>query len=122
LTGSPFASATGSPLAIRTTVIGELGVQATIETKKRREREHVRIGGGDDTRKGVITDRFTARVLGLLLIALGLIIDVSCFVFVPAETRAKPGYPFVVLLPSLPIFALGAWVLRRGEKLKDADD
>lgn len=67
----------------------------------------------------MITDRFTARVIGLLVIALALLIDVSCFVFVPAETRAKPGYPLVVILPSLPVIALGVWILRRGARLKD---
>lgn len=67
----------------------------------------------------MITDRLTARVLGLLVIALALIIDVSCFVFVPAETRAKPAYPLVVILPSLPIIALGVWLLRRAERLED---
>jgi hypothetical protein len=81
----------------------------------------VRIGGSDDTRKAVLTDRLTARVVGLLLIALALIIDASCFIFVPAETRAKPGYPLVVLVPSLPIIGLGAWILRRAEKLKDPE-
>jgi hypothetical protein len=81
----------------------------------------VRIDGSDDTREAVITDRFTARVLGLLLLALGLLIDVSCFVFVRPETRAKPGYAFVVIVPSLPIFAIGAWLLRRAERMKDEE-
>ena len=70
----------------------------------------------------MIEDRFTARVLGLLLVVLALIIDVSMFVFVQPEVRAKPGFPLLVIVPSLPIFAFGVALLRRASKLKESED
>lgn len=70
----------------------------------------------------MIEDRFTAKVLGLLLIVLALIIDVSMFVFVQPEVRAKPGFPLLVIVPSLPIFAFGVVLLRRASKLRESED
>lgn len=67
----------------------------------------------------VITDRFTARVLGATVLVLGVLIDVSMFMFVKGEARAKPEFPLLVLVPSLPIFVLGLVLFRRGSKLKE---
>ena len=69
----------------------------------------------------MISDRLTAKVLGALLIILALVIDVSCFVFVKGEVRAKPMFPLVVIVPSLPLFALGAWLIRKGDSLEDPE-
>lgn len=65
----------------------------------------------------MLNDRFTARVLGATILLLGVVIDVSMFVFAKPEVRAKPEFPVLVLVPSLPIFVVGALVFRRGAKL-----
>ncbi|AKU98612.1 hypothetical protein AKJ09_05276 [Labilithrix luteola] len=70
----------------------------------------------------MITDRLTARVIGLLLIILPLIIDVSSFIFGKPELRSRPGYALIVILPSLPFLIGGALLLRRAERMKDGDD
>jgi hypothetical protein len=67
----------------------------------------------------VITDRLTARVLGLLLLVMGVIIDVSCLVFVKPELRSQPPFVVMVLLPSIPIFVIGVRLLQKAQKLKD---
>ena len=68
----------------------------------------------------MITDRFTARVLGMLVLVFALIIDVSCLVLSRPETRAKPSFFVVVLGPSLPLFALGAYLLRKANRMKES--
>ena len=70
----------------------------------------------------MITDRLTAKVLGLLMIILSVIIDVSCFIFVRADIRARAAFPLIVILPSLPFLVGGAWLIRKGSHLKDEDD
>ena len=67
----------------------------------------------------MITDRFTARVLGMLVLAFALIIDVSCVLFTRAETRDKPGFFAIVMVSSLPLFALGAYLLRKASRMKE---
>lgn len=70
----------------------------------------------------MITDRFTARVLGALAIIMTLLIDISCFVFTKPEISHRPTFPLVVLLPSLPILAFGVYLLRKALRLKVEDD
>jgi len=70
----------------------------------------------------VINDRFTAKVLGLVLIVFSLLIDASFFMFSTPEAKAKSGFVLIVLLPSLPFIAGGIVLLRRAEKLKEDDD
>jgi hypothetical protein len=65
----------------------------------------------------VITDRFTARVLATTVFVLGVLIDLSMFLFVKPEIRARPDFPLLVLVPSLPIFVVGLVLWRRGSKL-----
>jgi hypothetical protein len=67
----------------------------------------------------VLTDRFTARVLGAVVLLLGALVDISMFIFVKPEVRDKPEFPLLVLLPSLPILALGVFLFWRASKLKD---
>lgn len=67
----------------------------------------------------MLTDRFTARVLGAVVLLLGALVDISMFIFVKAEIRAKPEFPLLVLVPSLPIFAVGVFLFWRASKLKD---
>jgi len=69
--------------------------------------------------RSMLTDRLTARVLGLLVVALAFLIVVSCFLFARAETRANPRFPVVVLVSSLPMFVAGGLILRRASQLKD---
>ncbi len=66
----------------------------------------------------MITDRFTARVLATTVFVLGVLIDLSMFLFVNPEVRARPGFPLLVLVPSLPIFVVGLVLWRRGSKLE----
>ena len=70
----------------------------------------------------MITDRLTAKVIGLLIIVLAMLIDVSCFIFVKPEVRAKPGFAAIVIVPSLPFFVGGAVLLRRAGRLKEDED
>jgi hypothetical protein len=70
----------------------------------------------------VLSDRFTAKVLGCLALVFVFIIDVSCFIFAKPELRARPGFAAIIVVPSLPIIAFGIWLLRRANKLKDAGD
>lgn len=67
----------------------------------------------------MLTDRFTARVLGAIVLLLGALVDISMFLFVKAEVRAKPEFPLLVIVPSLPIFVVGVLLLWRASKLKD---
>ena len=67
----------------------------------------------------MITDRLTARVLGLLLIVLPFLIDVSCLLFSQPELRAKPGFVGIVFGSTIPLFAAGAWLLRKASRLPD---
>jgi hypothetical protein len=73
-------------------------------------------------RRAVITDRFTAKVLGLLVVVFALLIDVSMFVFVEPEVRQKPGFAAIVIVPSLPILAFGVYLLRRAARLREDED
>jgi lipopolysaccharide export LptBFGC system permease protein LptF len=70
----------------------------------------------------LINDRFTARVLGLVIILFALLIDASFFMLSKPEAKAKPGFAFIVLVPSLPFIGIGAYLLRRAERLKDDDE
>lgn len=69
----------------------------------------------------MITDRFTARVIGALVIVMTVLIDVSCFIFSRPELRARASFPLVILVPSLPLFAYGIYLLRRASQLKEED-
>ena len=69
----------------------------------------------------MITDRFTAKVLGLVLIVFSLLIDLSFFMFSKAEAKQKPAFALVVLLPSLPFIAAGAYLIRRADRMKSDD-
>ena len=70
----------------------------------------------------MITDRMTARVLGLLVLSLSFIIDVSCVIFARAETRQNPRFFVVVAVTSLPLFAVGALLLRKASRMKEDED
>jgi lipopolysaccharide export LptBFGC system permease protein LptF len=69
----------------------------------------------------VIKDRFTAKVLGLLLIVFALLIDASFFMLSKPEAKQKPGFAFIVVIPSLPFIAFGAYLLRRADRMKEED-
>ena len=70
----------------------------------------------------MITDRMTARVLGLVVLMLSLLIDSSCFIFARPETRATPRFALVVVLTSLPLYLAGALLLRKASRMKDAEE
>lgn len=70
----------------------------------------------------MITDRFTAQVLGALALVMTLLIDVSCFIFTKPEISHRPTFPLVVFLPSLPIVAFGVYLLRKSSRLKVEDE
>lgn len=67
----------------------------------------------------VITDRFTAKVLGATVLVIGLLIDVSFLIFLRKDLGQKPGLIGIVLVPSLPIFLFSVWLFRRAAQLKD---
>jgi hypothetical protein len=70
----------------------------------------------------MITDRMTARVLGLVVLMLSLLIDSSCFIFARPETRANPRFTVVVQLTSIPMYLVGALLLRKAARMKDSED
>jgi hypothetical protein len=67
----------------------------------------------------MITDRMTAKVLGFLVLVLTLLIDTSCFLFARPETRQSPRFAVVVAVTSLPLFLVGALLLRKASKLPE---
>lgn len=67
----------------------------------------------------MLTDRYTARVLGGIVLSLTLIIDASLFLFTKPEISHRASFPIVVLVISLPLFGLTAWLFRRAAKLED---
>ena len=70
----------------------------------------------------MITDRMTAKVLGLLVLLLGLLIVTSCFIFARPETRNSPRFSGVVILMSLPMFAVSGLLFRKASRMKDDSD
>jgi len=70
----------------------------------------------------VITDRFTARVLGAVVLLMTFLIDVGCFMFTQPEISHRPTFPLVVIVPSLPLVAFGVYLLRRAARLKVEED
>lgn len=70
----------------------------------------------------MITDRLTARVIGVLLLFLPFIIDASCVIFAKPELRMRPGFLAVVIVPSLPIFLGGMLLLRRASRMKEEEE
>jgi hypothetical protein len=70
----------------------------------------------------LINDRFTAKVIGLVLILFALLIDASFFMLSAPEAKAKPGFALIVIVPSLPFIGIGVYLLRKAERLKQEDD
>lgn len=70
----------------------------------------------------MLTDRFTAKVLGAIVLVMTILIDISCFIFTKPEIRGRATFPLVVLLPSLPLFAASYWLFRKSAHLKDSGD
>jgi hypothetical protein len=69
----------------------------------------------------MITDRLTARVLGVVVLLLALLIDTSCFIFARPEMRHSLRFALVVMIPSLPMFLIGALLLRKAARMKDEE-
>jgi hypothetical protein len=61
----------------------------------------------------------TAKVLGFLVLVMTLLIDTSCFIFARPETRSSPRFALVVAVTSLPLFLVGALLLRKASKLPE---
>ena len=70
----------------------------------------------------MINDRFTAKVIGLVIILFALLIDASFFMLSKPEAKAKPGFALIIIVPSLPFIALGIYLLRKGDRLKEDED
>jgi hypothetical protein len=70
----------------------------------------------------VITDRFTARVLGAVVLLMTFLVDVGCFMFTRPELRSRPSFPLVVLVPSLPLVAFGVYLLWKAGRLKEEEE
>ncbi|MCL2778847.1 MAG: hypothetical protein FWD73_12675 [Polyangiaceae bacterium] len=66
----------------------------------------------------MITDRLTARILGILLIALPFITVVSGLFFVRSELRFNPGFLAFFVATSAPFFIGGSMLLRRAARMK----
>lgn len=70
----------------------------------------------------MLTDRFTAQVLGAIVLVMTILIDISCFIFTKPEISHRATFPLVVLIPSLPLFAVSFWLFRRAARLKVEED
>ena len=69
----------------------------------------------------MISDAFTARVLGFMAIAFVLIIDASMVIF--SRAPGAPIFPFAlyVSLPSLPFLIGGAVLIARSKRYGEGD-
>ncbi|MFO0743161.1 MAG: hypothetical protein U0270_45230 [Labilithrix sp.] len=67
----------------------------------------------------MLTDRFTARVLGGITLAMTAVIDLSMFVFTKPEISHRPTFPLLILGLSLPMFGAAIYFFRRAKQLKD---
>lgn len=70
----------------------------------------------------MITDRMTARVLGLVVLVLAILVDTSSFIFARPETRQAPRFALVVVVSSLPMYLAGALLLRKAARMKDDEE
>ncbi len=70
----------------------------------------------------MITDRMTAKVLGLLVLVMTLLIDTSCFIFARPETRQSARFAVVVAITSVPLLLVGALLLRKAKGMAEDDD
>lgn len=50
------------------------------------------------------------------------VIDVGCFMFTKPEISHRGTFPLVVIVPSLPLIALGIYLLRLAARLKSPED
>lgn len=64
----------------------------------------------------VISDAFTARVVGLTMILFVLLIDVSMVLF--SRAPGSPVFPFALYasLPSLPFVLIGSYLIARAKR------
>ncbi len=67
----------------------------------------------------MLTDRLTARILGAVVAVMTVAIVIGALFFTKPEIRARPSFPLVVLVFSLPPAALAVWLFRRASQLKD---
>ncbi|MDB4935330.1 MAG: hypothetical protein JWP87_2302 [Labilithrix sp.] len=70
----------------------------------------------------MITDRTTAKILGVIVLMLAILIDTTCIVFARPETRQNPRYPVIVLVSSVPMYLVGALLLWKASRMKDDED
>ena len=70
----------------------------------------------------MITDRMTAKVLGYIVLLMAVLVDSTCFVFARPETRQNPRFAVIVAVTSIPMFVVGALLLRKASRMKDDDD
>jgi hypothetical protein len=70
----------------------------------------------------MITDRMTAKVLGYIVLLMAVLVDSTCFVFARPETRQNPRFAVIVAVTSIPMFVVGALLLRKASRMKDDDE
>lgn len=69
----------------------------------------------------MITDRMTARILAYVVLLMAVLVDSTCFVFARPETRFSPRFAVIVGVTSIPMYLVGALLLRKGSRMKDDD-
>ncbi|MBX3230763.1 MAG: hypothetical protein KIT84_00990 [Labilithrix sp.] len=67
----------------------------------------------------MLTDRFTAKVLGGVVVVMTVLIDVSCFIFTRPEVSHRPTFPLFLLFLSLPMIGAAVYFFRRAKTLKE---
>ena len=70
----------------------------------------------------MITDRMTAKVLGYIVLLMAVLVDSTCFVFARPETRQNTRFAVIVAVTSIPMFVVGALLLRKASRMKDDDE
>lgn len=70
----------------------------------------------------MITDQFTAKLLGAIVLLMVFTIDVGCFFFTKPEISHRPTFPLVVLVPSILPALFAAHLFRKASKMKADQD
>lgn len=70
----------------------------------------------------MLDDRFTARVLGGVIVVFTLLVVVSTLVLAPPEAKQNPSFPVAVVLSALPFLIGGVVVLRKAKHLPDDEE
>lgn len=70
----------------------------------------------------MISDQFTAKLLGAIILLMVFTIDVGCFFFTKPEISHRSTFPLVVLIPSILPVLFATYLFRRASRMKPEQD